>query len=89
MAGGPTFFVITGSTVNSIIDDNRNEVFYPVEAAYRLHASGDTVNPDSYFLRFPDKPSARIIALPAHIGGGVQKLASSGYRVSRKTEPPT
>jgi ornithine cyclodeaminase len=44
-----------------------------VEAAYRLHASGDTVNPDSYFLRYPDRPSARIIALPAHLGGAVQK----------------
>ena len=40
-----------------------------VEAAYRLHGAGDTVNPPSYFLRFPDRPTARIIALPASIGG--------------------
>jgi 2,3-diaminopropionate biosynthesis protein SbnB len=42
-----------------------------VEAAYRLHGAGLTVNPDSYFLRFPDRPSSRIIALPASVKGPV------------------
>ena len=73
MAAAPTFYIVTGSTVKSVIDNNRNQVFGAVEAAYRLHASGGTVNPDSYFLRYPDKPSARIIALPAHLGGAIQK----------------
>jgi len=44
-----------------------------VMAAYRLHDSGNTLNPDSYFLRYPANPNARIIALPAHLGGEVQK----------------
>ena len=73
MAAAPTFYVVSSSTVKNVIDDNRNQVFDAVEAAYRLHAAGDAVNPDSYFLRYPDKPSARIIALPAHLGGRVQK----------------
>jgi 2,3-diaminopropionate biosynthesis protein SbnB len=69
----PTFYVVSGSTIKRVIDDNKKQVFDAVEAAYRLHASGDTLNPDSFFLRYPDKPSARIIGLPAHLGGVVQK----------------
>jgi N-[(2S)-2-amino-2-carboxyethyl]-L-glutamate dehydrogenase len=69
----PTFYVVPGSVVKTVIDDNRDRVFDAVEAAYRLHASGETVNPDSYFLQYPNKPSARIIALPAHLGGTIQK----------------
>jgi 2,3-diaminopropionate biosynthesis protein SbnB len=73
VVAAPTFYVVPGSTVKSVIDGNRKQVFDAVEAAYRLHASGDAVNPDSYFLRYPDKPSARIIALPAHLGGAIQR----------------
>ncbi len=73
MAIAPAFHVIPGSTVHGCIEKNRALVFEAVEGAYRLHAAGATVNPDSYFLRYPDKPSARIIALPAHLGGAVQK----------------
>src|SRR6188472_1221750 len=73
MPSAPTFHVIPGSTVKRVIDDNKKQVFDAVEAAYRLHGSGNTLNPDSYFLRYPDNPSARIIALPAHLGGTVQK----------------
>jgi ornithine cyclodeaminase len=73
VVAAPTFYVVPGSTVKNVIDGNRKQVFDAVEAAYRLHASGDAVNPDSYFLRYPDKPSARIIALPAHLGGAIQR----------------
>lgn len=73
MSSAPIFYVVPGSTVKRVIDDNKKQVLEVVEAAYRLHGSGNTLNPDSYFLRYPDKPSARIIALPAHLGGAVQK----------------
>jgi ornithine cyclodeaminase len=69
----PTFHVVPGSKVKEVIDRNRKQVLEAVEAAYRLLAAGDAINPDSYFLRYPDKPSARIIALPAHLGGAIQK----------------
>jgi len=69
----PTFYVVPGDIVKKVIDGDKQRVFEAVETAYRLHASGKAVNPDSYFLRYPDRPSARIIALPAHLGGSVQK----------------
>ena len=69
----PSFFVVPGETVKRVLDDHKREVFDAVETAYRLHGAGQSVNPDSYFLRYPDKPSSRIIALPAHLGGTVQK----------------
>jgi 2,3-diaminopropionate biosynthesis protein SbnB len=73
VSSAPIFYVVPGSVVKRVIDDNKKQVLEVVEAAYRLHGSGNTLNPDSYFLRYPDKPSARIIALPAHLGGAVQK----------------
>jgi ornithine cyclodeaminase len=73
VSSAPTFHVVTGAVVKRVIDDKKKQVFDAVETAYRLHAAGDAVNPDSYFLRYPDNPSARIIALPAHLGGAFQR----------------
>jgi N-[(2S)-2-amino-2-carboxyethyl]-L-glutamate dehydrogenase len=69
----PIFHVVPGSAVKSAIEGNRQKVFEAVEAAYRLHAAGQSVNPNSYFLRYPEDSTARIIALPAHLGGEVRK----------------
>src|ERR1700745_1145299 len=84
MPSAPTFYVIPGSTVKRVIERNKKQVVDAVEATYRLHGSGNTLNPDSYFLQYPDKPSARIIALPAHLGGAIQK--SGIKRISRFPE---
>ncbi|MGD9783261.1 MAG: 2,3-diaminopropionate biosynthesis protein SbnB [Hyphomicrobiaceae bacterium] len=73
MAITPSFHVVPGSTVRDVINDHRAELFEAVENAYRLHQSGQSINPDSYFLRYPDQPRNRIIALPAHLGGDVHK----------------
>jgi N-[(2S)-2-amino-2-carboxyethyl]-L-glutamate dehydrogenase len=65
----PTFAVIPGAQVQRALRGRENEIIDLVEATYRLHGAGGTVNPPSYFLQFPDRPSARIIALPASVGG--------------------
>jgi N-[(2S)-2-amino-2-carboxyethyl]-L-glutamate dehydrogenase len=66
-----TFAVISGPEVRAALEGREQEVMALVAAAYRLHSEGDAVNPPSYFLRFPDRPASRIIALPASIGGQV------------------
>ncbi|MFD7068868.1 2,3-diaminopropionate biosynthesis protein SbnB [Streptomyces sp. NPDC059913] len=65
----PSFAVIPGAQVHRVLDGRHEEVVRLVESAYRAHGAGDTVNPPSSFLRFPDRPASRIIALPASLGG--------------------
>src|SRR6266478_6387242 len=62
--------IINGKTVFDIIRAHRDECIGIVREAYLAHADGQSVNPDSYFLRFPGKPDCRIIALPAYLGDG-------------------
>lgn len=75
------FFVIGGDVIQDIIGQNHATVIQRVQEAYRLNGAHQSINPDSYFLRFPDKPNARIIALPAYLGGdfdiaGIKWIAS-------------
>src|SRR6476620_4563451 len=71
-AAVPPFAVISGGQVQRVLQGREKEVVDLVEAAYRWHGEGDSVNPPSYFLRFPDRPTARIIALPASLGGKIR-----------------
>jgi N-[(2S)-2-amino-2-carboxyethyl]-L-glutamate dehydrogenase len=68
----PPFAVISGTQVQQALQGSEKQVVELVEATYRLHGAGDSVNPPSYFLRFPDRPTSRIIALPASIGGQIR-----------------
>jgi 2,3-diaminopropionate biosynthesis protein SbnB len=68
----PPFAVVSGGQVQRALHGREKQVVELVEATYRLHGAGDSVNPPSYFLRFPDRPSSRIIALPASIGGPIR-----------------
>ncbi|MFE2013585.1 2,3-diaminopropionate biosynthesis protein SbnB [Streptomyces sp. NPDC059491] len=65
----PPFAVVPGRQVKQVLDGAETTVKDIVEAAYHLHAAGRTVNPASTFLRFPDRATARIIALPASLSG--------------------
>ncbi|WP_336323059.1 2,3-diaminopropionate biosynthesis protein SbnB [Streptomyces lavendofoliae] len=69
MSAAPRFSVIGGATVNEILDGDPQAVVDVVRRAYLTHGEQQTVNPPSYFLRFPDRPDSRIIALPAALGG--------------------
>jgi ornithine cyclodeaminase len=65
----PSFAVVPGRSVRQVLEGREREVIDLIKSAYLRHGAGETVNPPSYFLRFPDRPNARIIALPASIGG--------------------
>ena len=62
--------IINGKIVFDTIRAHRADCIDIVRNAYLAHAQGQSINPDSYFLRFPDKPDCRIIALPAYLGDG-------------------
>ena len=77
--------IINGKTVFDIVRTQRSECMRIVQDAYLAHADGQSVNPDSYFLRFPDKPDCRIIALPAYLGkdfGGGSKPPAAVARAA-------
>ncbi|AJC20866.1 2,3-diaminopropionate biosynthesis protein SbnB [Pandoraea pulmonicola] len=86
----PQFRVFTAEQVDTAIRDERHAVLDIVEAAYRAHHAGRTVNPESQFLRFPEGERNRIIALPAHIrdrGGdgvtGIKWISSFPENIER------
>jgi ornithine cyclodeaminase len=61
------FRIVGAASIKAILSNRESEIVELVRNTYLLHDSGHTTNPDSYFLRFRDKPSARIIALPARV----------------------
>ncbi|RUO93656.1 2,3-diaminopropionate biosynthesis protein SbnB [Corallococcus sp. AB018] len=82
------FNVITGKTIHSIIQGATQECVDRVRDAYLAHEEKQSVNPDSYFLRFPERPRDRIIALPAYLGGttnvsGIKWIASYPDNVAK------
>ena len=68
-SGSPEFDVISGKAIDDVVRNEYVQIERIVAETYLSHYKKMTVNPDSYFLRFKDKPDSRIIALPAHISG--------------------
>jgi ornithine cyclodeaminase len=61
------FSIITGRTIFRLVHDHLDGCMEAVQQAYLAHGEGRSVNPASFFLRFPDRPNARIIGLPSHL----------------------
>jgi len=74
----PSFHVVGGSAVAEILSEGLAVCIADAQKAYIDHDDGLTNNPDSFFLRFPDSPRDRIIALPATIPGvsGIKWISS-------------
>ena len=81
------FSVITSNTIFRLIFEDLSGCVGVMRDAYLAHAEGRSVNPHSVFLRFEDRPNARIIALPSHLGSpwktsGIKWVASYPDNVS-------
>ncbi|MFE8148629.1 2,3-diaminopropionate biosynthesis protein SbnB [Brenneria goodwinii] len=61
------FSVITGKSIDKWLSGNTDVLIKTVSDTYKCFSERKIVNPDSYFLRFNNEPTNRIIALPAAI----------------------
>ncbi|GGJ52740.1 2,3-diaminopropionate biosynthesis protein SbnB [Deinococcus roseus] len=69
----PSLRVLSGPTVQDLLKGQEVQILQHVQAAYEHHQQHDSALPHSLFLRFPEQPRDRIIALPAFLGGGIQR----------------
>jgi len=83
--------IVSGSQIATLMPSLRRDILKLVETTYLQHDAGLTNNPDSYFLRFADRQSDRIIALPAAISNdspisGIKWIASYPKNIERNLQ---
>jgi 2,3-diaminopropionate biosynthesis protein SbnB len=62
-------YVLKAADIQALLHGREHDVLEEVRRAYLAHGAAETSLPHSSFLRFPNQPADRIIALPAYVGG--------------------